>query len=132
MFSEYASRFLAQSQSRISSFVQPPESDAGSVAPSRSRRSSRPLATTGRAYAGRSALGNPYQSGGGGQLSGFPFASRLSAAPDAPLFHSALDDFREEDDEEERERDLADFYALQRSRRVVGARMEESEETERD
>ncbi|OBT80253.1 hypothetical protein VF21_00708 [Pseudogymnoascus sp. 05NY08] len=132
MFSEYASRFLAQSQSRISSFVQPPESDAGSVAPSRSRRSSRPLASTGRAYAGRSALGNPYQGGGGGQLSGFPFASRLSAAPDAPLFHSALDEFREEDDEEERERDLADFYALQRSRRVVGARMEESEETERE
>ncbi|OBT38845.1 hypothetical protein VE00_10577 [Pseudogymnoascus sp. WSF 3629] len=132
MFSEYASRFLAQSQSRISSFVQPPESDTGSVAPSRSRRSSRPLASTGRAYAGRSALGNPYQGGGGGQLSGFPFASRLSAAPDAPLFHSALDEFREEDDEEERERDLADFYALQRSRRVVGARMEESEETERE
>ncbi|OBT53672.1 hypothetical protein VE04_05565, partial [Pseudogymnoascus sp. 24MN13] len=132
MFSEYASRFLAQSQSRISSFVQPPESDAGSVAPSRARRSSRPLASTGRADAGRSALGNPYQGGGGGQLSGFPFASRLSAAPDAPLFHSALDEFREEDDEEERERDLADFYALQRSRRVVGARMEESEETERE
>lgn len=66
-------------------------------------------------------------------MSAFPFASRLSAAPDAPLFHSALDDFREEDDEEERDRDMADFYALQRSRRVVGAsRMEESEDTERD
>lgn len=40
-----------------------------------------------------------------------------------------LDDFQEEDVEEEREREVADFYALQRSRRVFGAkRLGESSE----
>lgn len=128
-----ASRFLAQSQSRLSTFVQPADPDPSSRASSdRRRRGSRPLGVPGRAYAQRQTFGNPYQSTTS-HLSGFPFASRLSAAPDAPLFHSALDEFREEDDEEERDRDLADFYALQRSRRVFGAsRLEESEETERD
>ena len=49
------------------------------------------------------------------------------------MFHSALDDFREEDDEEERERETADFFALQRSRRVFApSRLEESSETDRD
>jgi hypothetical protein len=61
-----------------------------------------------------------------------PFGSRYQA-PDAPLFHSAVDEFREEDDEEERERETADFFALQRSRRVFAStRLEESEETEQD
>lgn len=49
------------------------------------------------------------------------FASRISAAQDAPLFHSTLDDFREEDDHDEREREAADLLALQRSRRVAAA-----------
>lgn len=40
----------------------------------------------------------------------------MSVQP-APLFYSATDDFREEDDIEEHEREVADFYALQRSRR---------------
>jgi hypothetical protein len=63
----------------------------------------------------------------------FPFASRLSAAPEAPLFHSALNEFREEDEEEEQEREWADRYALERSRRVWGAsRLEESSETEQN
>lgn len=43
-----------------------------------------------------------------------------------------MDEFREEDDEEERERETADFFALQRSRRVFApARLEESDETDR-
>ncbi|KAL8817054.1 MAG: hypothetical protein Q9191_008220, partial [Dirinaria sp. TL-2023a] len=43
----------------------------------------------------------------------------------------ATDDFREEDDEQEHEREAADFYALQRSRRqFVGSRLEESSEGE--
>ncbi|KAL6251799.1 hypothetical protein RBB50_002009 [Rhinocladiella similis] len=54
------------------------------------------------------------------QLSAFPFASRLNPQQ-APLFYSATDEFREENDEEEHERDMADFYALQRSRRQLGA-----------
>lgn len=37
------------------------------------------------------------------------------------MFHSTLDEFREEDDEEEREREAADLFALQRSRRVAAA-----------
>lgn len=52
-------------------------------------------------------------------------------APNAPLFYSATDQFREEDDEEEHEREVADFYALQRSRRQLGgSRLEESSEVE--
>lgn len=48
------------------------------------------------------------------------------------MFHSALDDFREEDDEEERERETADFFALQKSRRTFApiARLDESHETD--
>ncbi|KAG9232496.1 hypothetical protein BJ875DRAFT_497409 [Amylocarpus encephaloides] len=120
MFSEYASRFLAQSQSRISNFAQPDNADTPPRNPNdRFRQSTQPLRSTSRGFPQR--LGNPYQTAS--QLSGFNFA-----APAAPLFHSALDEFREEDDEEEREREVADYYALQRSRRV--ARLEESEETE--
>lgn len=61
---------------------------------------------------------NPYGPSAS-QMSRFPFASRTSAAP-APLFYSATDDFREEDDGEEHEREVADFYALQKSRRQFG------------
>ena len=47
------------------------------------------------------------------------------------MFHSALDEFREEDDAEERERETADFFALQRSRRVFApTRLDESSETD--
>ncbi|KAH8657032.1 hypothetical protein BGZ60DRAFT_138136 [Tricladium varicosporioides] len=128
MFSEYASRFLAQSQSRFSNFVQPDNADTPPRNPNdRYRRTNQPLRNPSRGYPQR--LGNPYQSAS--HLSNFNFASRYSAAPDAPLFHSALDEFREEDDEEERERETADFFALQRSRRVFAPiRLEESEETE--
>ena len=75
-------------------------------------------------------MGNPYQ--GGSSLAQFPFASR-GAAPNAPLFYSAHDKSREDEDEEEHEREVADFYALQRSRRHLGtSRLEESSEAEDD
>ncbi|KAJ5414450.1 hypothetical protein N7509_001077 [Penicillium cosmopolitanum] len=125
MFSEYASRFLAQSQSRVAS--RPDD-----------------LQRTGRAYptqrqshsrnpSSRSFLrtGDPYRPGAS-QLSNFPFTSRASAQP-APLFYSATDEFREEDDETEREREIADFYALQRSRRHFGdSNLKDSSQTDED
>ncbi|KAF4595959.1 Choline transporter-like protein [Ophiocordyceps camponoti-floridani] len=123
MFSEYASRFLAQSQSRLSNLGQPegdhpsrPAGDWPSSRPSRRERASQPTRTI-------LSRGNPYQQNGTGSRFGhLGFASRISAAQDAPLFHSTLDEFREEDDEEEeREREAADLFALQRSRRVAAA-----------
>ncbi|POS83134.1 hypothetical protein EPUL_006319, partial [Erysiphe pulchra] len=124
MFSEYASRFLAQSQSRISNFVQP--ADNAEVSHERYRRISQPFRNLSRGYPPRT--GNPYHTSS--HLSNFNFASRYSGVPDAPLFHSALDEFRE-DDEAERERETADFFALQKSRRVfTSARLEDSSETD--
>jgi hypothetical protein len=59
-----------------------------------------------------------------------PFGSRYAPSQEAPLFHTALGD---EDEEEEDRRDAADLAALQRSRRVIAAnRMEESSEAEGD
>ncbi|KAK0121440.1 hypothetical protein ONS95_009734 [Cadophora gregata] len=121
-----ASRFLAQSQSRFSNFVQPDNADPLPRNPNdRYRQASQPLRNQSRGYSSR--LGNPYQS-----TSNFNFTRYSAAAPDAPLFHSALDDFREEDDEEERERETADFFALQKSRRTFApiARLDESHETD--
>ncbi|KAJ5169104.1 uncharacterized protein N7482_004698 [Penicillium canariense] len=75
--------------------------------------------------------GDPYRPGAS-QVSNFPFASRASAQP-APLFYSATDEFREEDDETEREREIADFYALQRSRRQFGdSNLKDSSENDED
>lgn len=72
---------------------------------------------------------NPYNSQA---ISRFAFASRTSNAP-APLFYSATDDFREEDDHEEHDREMADHYALQRSRRQFGtANLAESSEPDDD
>ncbi|KAK2592738.1 hypothetical protein QQS21_009542 [Conoideocrella luteorostrata] len=128
MFSEYASRFLAQSQSRLSGFAGQGDNDNQRNNDWLSSRPSRGPREAGRGNAGnRSFLsrgfgGNPYQQNGGGSRFGnLGFASRISAAQDAPLFHSTLDEFREEDDEEEREREAADLFALQRSRRVAAA-----------
>ncbi|EPQ62765.1 hypothetical protein BGT96224_2394 [Blumeria graminis f. sp. tritici 96224] len=126
MFSEYASRFLAQSQSRISNFAQPVDNSGtfNGTPNDRYRRLNQPSRNFSRGYSSR--LSNPYQNSS--HLSHF---SRYSTAPEAPLFHSALHEFREEDDEEERERESADFFALQKSRRVfASARLEESSETE--
>ncbi len=65
-------------------------------------------------------------------MSRFAFASRTSNAP-APLFYSATDDFREEDDHVEHDRELADHFALQTSRRHFGAsNLSESSEVDDD
>ncbi|KAM0536761.1 hypothetical protein ACHAPP_002630 [Verticillium nonalfalfae] len=133
MFSEYASRFLAQSQSRISNFGgQLDNGDSPPRQPSdRNARSTRNPG--GRSFLGRGYTGNPYVAGGSrfGQLG---FASRMSVArEDAPLFHSTLNEYREDDDEDERDRDAADLFALQRSRRVAAAsKLAESTETDPD
>ncbi|PBP27495.1 ctl transporter [Diplocarpon rosae] len=124
----HASRFLAQSQSRFSNFVQTDHTDSPQQNPNdRYQRANQPLRNQSRGYSSR--LGNPYQS-----TSNFHFTRYAAAPPDAPLFHSALDDFREEDDEEERERETADFFALQKSRRTFApiARLDESRETDQE
>ncbi|OAA34958.1 Choline transporter-like protein [Metarhizium rileyi] len=128
MFSEYASRFLAQSQSRLSGFAGQGDNDnlrTNDWPPSRPGRNQRDGSRTGtthRSFLSRGYGGNPYQQNGNGSRFGnIAFASRISAAQDAPLFHSTLDEFREEDDEEERQREAADLFALQRSRRVAAA-----------
>ncbi|KAI8630916.1 hypothetical protein F5Y19DRAFT_39685 [Xylariaceae sp. FL1651] len=127
MFSEYASRFLAQSQSRLSNFGgQPDSNDPSGRQPSDAplRFSRQPTRST---YQAR--LGNPYQPS---QSRFGGFASRYHTAPDAPLFHSALNEFREDDDEDD-VREAADFRALQHSRRVfVTSRMEDSSASEND
>lgn len=117
-----ASRFLAQSQSRI--VARPDDTQRGGRG--RSHGSSRfPSPLLNR------TPGDPYQPATS-QISNFPFASRASAQP-APLFYSATDEFREEDDETEHEREIADFYALQKSRRHFGAsNMKDSSEFDED
>ncbi|KAL5336163.1 hypothetical protein BJX70DRAFT_290499 [Aspergillus crustosus] len=115
MFSEYASRFLAQSQSHIV------------PRPGERRRKDRdritPQPTNSRYPISHSFLqrraADPYQPGTS-QISNFAFGSR-NLAQQAPLFHSATDDFNEEDEEAEHEREISDFYALQRSRRHFGS-----------
>ncbi|PVI08598.1 hypothetical protein DM02DRAFT_722804 [Periconia macrospinosa] len=125
MFSEYASKFLSQSQSRLSFGQQ--ESPLPRHPSDRHRPSSRSRATSG--YLPRRNMPNPYNSQA---MSRFAFASRTSNAP-APLFYSATDDFREEDDHEEHDREMADHYALQRSRRQFGAsNLSESSEVDDD
>ncbi|KAF4512834.1 hypothetical protein G6O67_000171 [Ophiocordyceps sinensis] len=128
MFSEYASRFLAQSQSRLSNFGQPDQdspqrqSDWTSSRPGRSQRDAGRGHAPARSLLSRGHGGNPYQQNGAGSRFGqLGFASRISAAQDAPLFYSTLDEFRDEDDDDEREREAADLFALQRSRRVAAA-----------
>ncbi|KAI1112759.1 hypothetical protein F5Y14DRAFT_249179 [Nemania sp. NC0429] len=127
MFSEYASRFLSQSQSRLSNFGAAPDSnDPSSRQPSdaASRFARQPAR-----FSYQSRLGNPYQPS---QSRFGNFASRYHTAPDAPLFHSALNEFRDEDDEDD-VREAADFRALQHSRRVfVSSRMEDSSASEND
>jgi hypothetical protein len=109
-----ASRFLAQSQSRLS--IAQPDNSSPSRNPSSRQPSTSRLGT--RSFLQRPNMPNPYQQSAS-QLSRFPFSSRTPAAP-APLFFSATDEFREEDDGEEHQREVADFYALQRSRRAFG------------
>jgi hypothetical protein len=76
---------------------------------------------------------HPYQNPASSQ-SRFPFAARLSRQdPQAPLFHSATDDYHDQDEDDEHEREVADFYALQRSRQHFGpSNLSESSEIEDD
>ncbi|KAF4123732.1 Plasma-membrane choline transporter [Geosmithia morbida] len=142
MFSEYASRFLAQSQSRFSNFAGQP-ADVTDDSHNRSRNSTQRYDDWGAPNAGPSrrgqgphrsylSRGNPYhQNGAGSRFGNLAFASRIAAPQDAPLFHSTLDEFREEDDEQERDREAADLFALQRSRRVAAAsKLAESTDSE--
>ncbi|KYK61728.1 ctl transporter [Drechmeria coniospora] len=126
MFSEYASRFLAQSQSRLSTFAGQNDNESGARAgdgpSSRPGRSPRDAGFRGpapnRSFLSRAYGPSPYrQNGSGSRFSNLAFASPPS--DDAPLFHNTLDEFREDD--EEREREAADLFALQRSRRVAAA-----------
>ncbi|KAF2002994.1 hypothetical protein P154DRAFT_532506 [Amniculicola lignicola CBS 123094] len=128
MFSEYASKFLSQSQSRLS-LGQPDTPFTRNHPSDRQRPHSRSRGTPAYQQQQRRNMPNPYSSQG---LSRFAFASRTSNAP-APLFYSATDDFREEDDHEEHDREMADHYALQRSRRQFGAsNLSESSEVDDD
>ncbi|OJD19995.1 hypothetical protein AJ78_00010 [Emergomyces pasteurianus Ep9510] len=125
-----ASRFLAQSQSRIAFSPDNNERHASD----RHRRLNQPVGSprnpASRSYLHR-AIGNPYQPSSS-HNSHFPFSSKASLQH-APLFYSAADEFREEDDEQEHEREIADFYALQRSRRHFGSsHLEESSEVDDD
>lgn len=113
MFSEYASRFLQQSDAQITS------------------QSRNPLDR--RLYAGR---------GGHSQLpsasqSRFPFASRIARTQqqDAPLFFSTAEDFPDDSDDEQRQhhREVEDAVALQKSRQHFGrSNLTESSEIEDD
>ncbi len=113
-----ASRFLAQSQSRLT-FAAAPTDNRQSGDNRSARRPNQAWRSTAASRTSNSRAPNPYQPTSS-QLSGFPFASRLNPQQ-APLFYSATDEFREENDEEEHEREIADYYALQRSRRQLGA-----------
>ncbi|KAK4550696.1 hypothetical protein LTR36_000275 [Oleoguttula mirabilis] len=119
MFSEYASRFLQQSNARLS------------FAEEQRPQSRNPLDR--RRYQQRPGMGNPYQHPSTSQ-SRFPFASRLSRQDpaQAPLFYSVTDDFQEDDDEQgEHDREVADAWALQRSRQHFGpSNLTESSEME--
>ncbi|KAJ4287543.1 hypothetical protein N0V90_012246 [Kalmusia sp. IMI 367209] len=127
MFSEYASKFLSQSQSQSRISLGQPESPFAHPRSDRQRPSSRSRPSA--SYFQRRNMPNPYNSQA---MSRYPFASRTSNAP-APLFYSATDDFREEDDHEEHDREMADHYALQRSRRQFGAsNLSESSEVDDD
>lgn len=120
-----ASNFLAQSQSRLAS------------RPDELQRTGRARPHPNQGSSGNPSLrsfrrsGDPYRTAAS-QISNLPFASRALAQP-APLFYSATDDFREEDDATEREREMADYYALQKSRRQFGdSHLQESSELDED
>lgn len=121
-----ASRFLAQSQSRIV-----PRSDDKrrkdhshiTQRPGNSRHSS------SRSFLQRRAA-DPYYPGAS-QFTNLTFGSR-NLAQQAPLFHSATEAFHEEDEDVEHEREIADFYALQRSRRHFGGSHLRDSESDED
>jgi hypothetical protein len=109
-----ASRFLQQSNVGLS-FTQQDDHRNASRNPLDRRR----LASNSR-YVQRPGMPNPHANPTSSQ-SRFPFASRLSRQdPQAPLFYSATNDFHDEDEGDEHEREVADFYALQKSRQHFG------------
>ncbi|KAK4139175.1 uncharacterized protein C8A04DRAFT_40931 [Dichotomopilus funicola] len=124
MFSEYASRFLAQSQSRLSNFAGQDNGDRPSRTTDWQSRGSR--LNSGRPFLGRGG-GNPYGQSGGSRFGNLATFGSRYATNDAPLFQATL----EHDDEDEE--DAAELFALQRSRRVFAAGpLEESAETDND
>lgn len=116
-----ASRFLQQSNARLP-FA--PNDD-------RQRSQSRNPLDRRREYVQRRSMNPPpYPQQAAASQSRFPFASRLSRQEQAPLFFSATDDFHD-DEGDEHEREVADFYALQRSRQHFGpSNLTESSELE--
>ncbi|EME48258.1 hypothetical protein DOTSEDRAFT_147579 [Dothistroma septosporum NZE10] len=130
MFSEYASRFLQQSNARLSFNAQDDQRNRSRNPLDRRR----PPISSSR-YVQRPGMHNhPYHQGPSSSQSRFPFASRLSwQDPQAPLFYSATDDFEEEDENDAHEKEMADLYALQRSRQHFGpSHLTESSELEDD
>ena len=118
-----ASRFLQQSNARLP-FTQNDD---------RPRSQSRNQLDRRREYVQRRSMNPPpYNQQAAASQSRFPFASRLSRQEQAPLFHTATDDFHD-DEGDEHEREVADFYALQRSRQHFGpSNLTESSELEDD
>lgn len=122
-----ASRFLAQSQSRLSNFQGQDNNDPAPQRQSNDWHQSRPYRQGGRSFLSAARGAGPYQPTAS-RFGNLTFASRYSTTQDAPLFHSEL---REEDDEDERDREAVDLFALQQSRRVFQpARLDESTEPE--
>jgi hypothetical protein len=92
----------------------------------------RPGRYTSQSYL-RAGFQNPYDSVTS-NLGQFPFASRVLKAQQqpAPLFQSTREEFQE-DGEEEREREVQDYYALQKSRRdFADSHLTESTEGEEE
>ena len=118
-----ASRFLAQSQGRLS-FTQQDADDR-----SRNPLDRRRLTSNSR-YVQRPSMANPYQPSGS-YLSRLPFAPRRGQEVHAPLF--SAETFEQEDDEVQHERDMADYMALRESRRNFGpSHLTESSDLEDD
>ena len=123
-----ASRFLAQSQSRIG-FARDDDRRVGLDRSKQLNQTTTRQSNSSRAQ--QKSRRNPYQPSSS-QASRFPFPSRLNQQQ-APLFFSAADEFREENDEQEHEREIADYYALQKSRRHLGGTdLHESSEGDSD
>lgn len=120
-----ASKFLAQSQSRIS-FTGPTDTAEQGRSTRQPKQGPRGSYTQHGRPNQRQGYGPQANTGiGFGQ---FGFGGR--PARQAPLFHSAVGELRE-GDEEEHEREVADYFALQRSRKhFVQGRLEDSSEVE--
>lgn len=120
-----ASRFLAQSQGRLSFSQQQQEPEERSRNPLDRRR----LASNSR-YVQRPGMSTPYQPSGS-YLSRLPFAPKRTPEAHAPLF--SAENFEQEDEDVQHERDMADYLALRESRRNFGpSHLTESSELDDD